>query len=58
MSGNETPKNARNAWFYATRPTGFTIFMRTFIPWQMWRFVMINLKMIGMIRLSHRGQQH
>ncbi len=25
----------------------------TFLPWQMWRFVWINLKMIGIIRRSH-----
>jgi hypothetical protein len=30
--------------------------MRTFLPWQAWRFAVINMKMIGMIRLSHRAQ--
>jgi len=29
--------------------------MRTFLPWQMWRFAAINLKMIGIIRRSHNG---
>jgi hypothetical protein len=33
-----------------TRPTPFTVFLRTFLPWQAWRFVRINLKMIGIIR--------
>jgi hypothetical protein len=29
--------------------------MRTFLPWQMWRFAAINVKMIGIIRRSHHG---
>jgi len=41
---------------YATKPTRFTKFMRTFLPWQLWRFAAINLKMIGIIRRSHRGE--
>ena len=40
---------------YATKPTRFTVFMRTFLPWQLWRFAVINLKMIGIIRRSHNG---
>jgi Zn-dependent M28 family amino/carboxypeptidase len=44
--------------FFATKPTGFTRFMRTCVPFQMWRFLMINLKMIGIIRKSHKGQSH
>lgn len=40
-------------WFYATKPTRGTIFMRTFLPWQIWRFLRINLKMITIIRRSH-----
>ncbi len=39
---------------YVTRPTGRTLFLRTFLPWQLWRFAAINLKMIGIIRRSHR----
>lgn len=35
---------------YVTRPTRFTVFLRTFVPWQAWRFVRINLKMIDIIR--------
>ena len=41
--------------FYATRPTGFTVFLRTFLPWQMIRFAVINLKMILIIARSHGG---
>jgi hypothetical protein len=38
---------------YVTRPTRRTLFMRTFVPWQMWRFARINLRMLGMIRRGH-----
>jgi len=41
--------------FFATKPTGFTRFMRTFIPWQIVRFAAINLKMLRLIVRSHRG---
>ena len=37
---------------YVTRPTRWTLFLRTFVPWQLWRFVRINAKMIGIIRGS------
>ncbi len=39
--------------FFATRPTALTRFMRTFLPWQMFRFLVLNLKMIRIIRMSH-----
>jgi hypothetical protein len=42
--------------YYATRPTGFTRFLRTSLLWQFWRFIMINLKMIRIISLSHRSK--
>ncbi|HUY29653.1 MAG TPA: hypothetical protein VMV02_01505 [Acidimicrobiales bacterium] len=31
-------------------PTRATLALRTFVPWQIWRFIRINLKMIGIIR--------
>jgi hypothetical protein len=34
---------------YATQPTRFTIFLRTFLPWQLWRFFWINLRMMQLI---------
>ncbi len=40
---------------YAPRPTRTTLFFRTFLPWQAIRFVVINLKMLGIIARSHRG---
>ena len=27
--------------------------LRTFLPWQLWRFVVINLRMLRMIAKSH-----
>lgn len=39
--------------FYATQPTRFTVFMRTFLPWQIWRFARINVKMLLIIFKSH-----
>ncbi len=42
--------------FYATKPTPFTVFMRTFLPWQLVRFAMINLRMFVVIGKSHEGQ--
>ncbi len=41
--------------FYATKPTAATRFLRTFVPWQVWRFMRINLKMVTIIRRSHRA---
>ncbi len=35
---------------YVTRPTRWTVFLRTFVPWQVWRFARINVKMIRMVR--------
>ncbi len=40
---------------YVTRPTRTTLFLRTFLPWQLCRFAAINLKMVGIIRRSHRS---
>jgi hypothetical protein len=41
--------------FYATKPTRLTVFLRTFLPWQIVRFAVINLKMLRIIRRSHAG---
>ena len=37
----------------ATLPTPATRWMRTFLPWQLIRFAVINLKMIRIIWRSH-----
>ena len=39
---------------HVAKPTRWTVFLRTFIPWQLWRFAMINLRMLDIIRRSHR----
>jgi|GEM_PF-1719745 len=56
-SPETTPPHLR-PWFYATKPTRWTRFLRTFIPWQMVRFAVINLKMLVLIRRSHKGMHH
>ena len=37
----------------AALPTKWTLFLRTFLPWQLVRFACINLRMLGIIRRSH-----
>jgi len=39
---------------YVTKPTRPTLFLRTFLPYQLWRFAAINAKMIEIIRRSHK----
>ena len=46
------PKHLTEA-FLTTTPTRWTLFLRTFIPWQLVRFAVINLKMVLLIRRSH-----
>lgn len=40
---------------HAMKPTGWVLFMRTFFLYQLLRFIVINLRMIKMIWMSHRG---
>jgi hypothetical protein len=56
-TGNQASDSARvtaSTAAYVTRPTRWTIFLRTFVPWQLWRFARINLKMLGIIVRSRR----
>ncbi len=39
--------------FFVPRPSRFTLFFRTFVLWQLVRFVWVNVKMIRMIGKSH-----
>jgi hypothetical protein len=39
--------------FFGTKPTGFTRFLRAFLPYQVWRFLVINLKMVRIIAKGH-----
>ncbi|MDO9182643.1 MAG: hypothetical protein Q7U04_09555 [Bacteriovorax sp.] len=38
---------------YYLRPNKSTVFMRSFIPWQIYRFIVINIKMLKMMFKSH-----
>ncbi len=56
-TGNPASDSARvtaSTAAYVTRPTRWTLFLRTFVPWQLWRFARINLKMFGIIFRSRR----
>lgn len=39
---------------YATRPTGATLFLRTFLPWQFIRFLVINAKILLMTNRNEK----
>lgn len=39
--------------YYPPAPTGFTRFMRTCVLWQIWRFIVINVKMLKLMAGSH-----
>jgi hypothetical protein len=52
VSENGSAKVTASSAPYVTRPTRWTLFLRTFLPWQLWRFARINLKMIQIIRRS------
>lgn len=52
-SNGERPADVDDQFTYATVPTRRTRWMRTFIPWQLVRFVVINLKMLRLIRRGH-----
>ena len=42
---------------YVTNPTRSTLFLRTFLPYQLWRFAAINCKMVEIIRRSHKSDR-
>lgn len=44
---------SHQAQLAAMRPTPLTKFMRVFVPWQLLRFIIINLRMTVMILKSH-----
>lgn len=54
MQQTAGPRPPLTPTLYATKPTRFTTFIRTFLPWQVWRFLRINLKMLTLIRRSHQ----
>lgn len=51
----DTPPRGRDEhWLSVTKPTATTRFFRTFLPWQFIRFIVINLKMMRIIAMSHK----
>ncbi|MFO0726587.1 MAG: hypothetical protein U1E65_22565 [Myxococcota bacterium] len=40
----------------AMKPGRAVLFLRTFLPYQLWRFAWINLRMLRMVLLSHRSK--
>jgi hypothetical protein len=39
--------------FFVPRPSAMTLFFRTFVLWQLVRFVWVNIKMLRMIGKAH-----
>lgn len=48
---------SENKQLLAPKPTKGTLFMRTFLPWQILRFFGINLKMMRMMHLEHKSSR-
>lgn len=48
-----TNKEPYQQAYYPPKPTWATIFLRKFLPWQIVRFFVINMKMIRLMRNSH-----
>jgi hypothetical protein len=40
---------------YASLPTAWTRHLRVNLLWQLWRFALINLRMLRIIALGHKG---
>jgi hypothetical protein len=55
MANDKIPfqQGLRSQGFFATKPTAFTRNLRTSLLWQLVRFVVINIRMIRIIRKSH-----
>ena len=41
--------------FFAPRPSRAVLFLRTFAPWQLVRFAVINVRMVRMIGKARHG---
>lgn len=53
MPGKMTNREPYQQAYYPPKPTGFTRFMRTCLIWQLFRFVVINLKIVKLLAKSH-----
>jgi len=51
------PRGRDEHWLAVTKPTAMTRFLRTFLPWQLLRFLFINLKMLRIIAKSHHPKR-
>ena len=49
------PRPGDQTYFVPT-PSRFTVFLRTFLLWQLVRFIWINLKMVRMISIGNHGK--
>ncbi len=47
------PAGPQSEGLFAPQPTPRTKALRTFVPWQIVRFILINIKMFEMISKSH-----
>jgi len=50
---SETNKEPYQQSYYPPVPTPFTRYMRTSLPWQLYRFAVINYKMVKLMMKSH-----
>jgi len=53
MPGKTINREPYQQTYYPPTPTRFTRYMRFSLPWQLVRFVMINLKMLKLMMKSH-----
>ncbi len=53
-----TPADISRPVSYASVPTRFTRFMRTFAPYQLVRFAVINAKMLRLLARAHHTRPH
>jgi len=53
MANKVTNKEPYQQAYYPPSPTGFTKSMRTSVIWQLYRFLVINLKMLKLMSKSH-----
>ena len=54
MSGKITNREPYQQAYYPPSPTAFTRYMRTSLIWQLFRFLVINLKILVLMTKSHR----
>ncbi len=52
-----TPLGRDEHWLTVTKPTAMTRFLRTFLLWQLVRFVVLNLKMLRIIAMGHHPKR-